>query len=57
MNKVLPFIVHHERKLNVFLGSDLLLGTFNFDWGKRSLYECETLYILIYVIKQLSIIH
>lgn len=57
MNKVLPFIVNHKRKLDVFLGSDLLLGTFNFDWGKRSLYECETFYILIYVLKQLSIIH
>lgn len=56
MNAILPFIVNHKWKLDVFLGSDLLLCTFNFDWGERSLYECETFYILIYVLKK-SIIY
>lgn len=51
MNKVLFFIVYYERKFNVFFGFDFLFGIFNFDWGKRSLYECEILYILIYVLK------
>lgn len=48
---MLPFIVNHKRELDVFLGSNLLLCTFNFNWGKRSLYECEILYILIYIFK------
>lgn len=57
MNNILPFIVNHKWKLDVFLGSDLLLCTFNFNWGERSLYKCETFYILIYVFKQISIIY
>lgn len=56
MNKVLFFIVYYERKFNVFFGFDFLFGIFNFDWGKRSLYECEIFYILIYILKKKNFI-